>query len=313
VTKIVVGVGLVELGKFATMLHEFGQFARVGLGDTDAGALVAQAIVIQFAICGFLLAFLWTRVHLGPVLLGVEQKMKDFQKHQADEDGTAWNLVESQLYADEPEGVAQQDLDNAISKASKSAKIQIFMAAAQARGGNECSTERVKRTIRVFRALVNNDPESRYHRNHAQLGYALKDQTKPQYGDALSELNTAIKMRDDLKDPSKKDAGWKVYEFNRAICRIHKECETKDIFDDLEVAVTTMDQTLLTCYENAHKEVNEEKEAAAEKAAGLLKDLIEPPATEQKNAERQGYEDRVIGLWMVWRKLTVKDKHLVEA
>jgi hypothetical protein len=71
-------------------------------------------------------------------------------------------------------------------------------------------------TIPVFRALVASDVDRRYHRNHGQLGYALKDQVQPDWACAHAELTEAIQMR----GPTERRT-YLLYEYNRAICRIH--------------------------------------------------------------------------------------------
>ena len=53
------------------------------------------------------------------------------------------------------------------------------------------------------------------HRNHAQLGYALKDKEPPDFAAAEAELTEAIKLRNDDGD-----RGFLLYEFNRALARI---------------------------------------------------------------------------------------------
>jgi hypothetical protein len=73
----------------------------------------------------------------------------------------------------------------------------------------------MERTIPLFRALIHNDVENRYHMNHGQLGFALKDQNTPDWAEAERELTAAIEIRGPWKDK-----GWLFYEFNRALCRI---------------------------------------------------------------------------------------------
>ncbi len=73
----------------------------------------------------------------------------------------------------------------------------------------------MERTIPVFRALIASDPEGRFHRNHGQLGFALKDKEPPDWREAEAELTNAIMIRG---DPNVE--GYWLYELNRAICRI---------------------------------------------------------------------------------------------
>jgi hypothetical protein len=70
-------------------------------------------------------------------------------------------------------------------------------------------------TIPVFKALIRSDTGNRYHRTHAQLGYALKDKLQPDWVEAEKELTTAIEIRGPWQEH-----GWLFYELNRAKCRI---------------------------------------------------------------------------------------------
>ena len=91
------------------------------------------------------------------------------------------------------------------------------------------------------RALIASDPGKRFHRNHGQLGYALKDQRIPIWSEAEAELSEAIAIRG---NPGR---SYHLYEANRAICRINQDPavaagtpsapETKEaILADLRVA-----------------------------------------------------------------------------
>ena len=79
----------------------------------------------------------------------------------------------------------------------------------------------MERTIPIFRALIDSETkEKRYHNNHGQLGFALKDQEPPEFKEAERELSTAIEIRDSQHEPGALD-----YEFVRAFCRIKLEKE----------------------------------------------------------------------------------------
>jgi hypothetical protein len=75
----------------------------------------------------------------------------------------------------------------------------------------------LERTIPVFEALIKADPEERCE-YYGQLGYALKDKRNPEYAKAEEALTHAIKIRGPAKDN-----GHRLYEYNRAICRIRQD------------------------------------------------------------------------------------------
>jgi CheY-like chemotaxis protein len=66
-TKILVGVGLVQLTQVPDALQAFSSYAAPALGNWRGSGFFGVAILIYFAVMGFLLLFLWTRVNL-PVL-----------------------------------------------------------------------------------------------------------------------------------------------------------------------------------------------------------------------------------------------------
>jgi hypothetical protein len=70
----------------------------------------------------------------------------------------------------------------------------------------------------VFRALIAADPEGRFHRNHAQVGYALREQAQPDRAAAAAALDKAIESRDRLGE-----SGFRIYELNRALTRIQDD------------------------------------------------------------------------------------------
>lgn len=61
---ILVGIGLTQLLKVPAGLEAFGNKLKPALGNTDAAAWMAVGALLLYAIFGFLLAFLWTRVKI---------------------------------------------------------------------------------------------------------------------------------------------------------------------------------------------------------------------------------------------------------
>jgi len=75
-TKILVGVGLVELTKVRGLLGEFGSQIRKTF--TESGTeIVSQAVVIAFLAIGFIASFLWTRVYYGAIQVGADARIRD--------------------------------------------------------------------------------------------------------------------------------------------------------------------------------------------------------------------------------------------
>lgn len=72
-TKIIVGVGLTNLSRIPAYLKEMGEYLGDSLGGTSNGEVAAITMVLYFLICGFLLAYLWTRLTFGKMLEDSEQ------------------------------------------------------------------------------------------------------------------------------------------------------------------------------------------------------------------------------------------------
>jgi hypothetical protein len=143
----------------------------------------------------------------------------------------------------------QTELDAAIGAASTPIKVQIFNQAWQIRADNwRDNKPKMERSIALFRALIRDDVENRFHMNHGHLGFALKDKSPPEFAEAEKELTTAIDIRGTWKE-----RGWLFYEFNRAFCRIMLDFEKgpsdslrkTEILQDLRIAAQATDIRLL--------------------------------------------------------------------
>jgi len=225
-TKILVGVGLTQLTVLAERLRALALFLSPGFGTLPRPDVIAIAVVLYFAISGFLFGYLWTRLFLGAALREADvaalgRKISALE-NQMSQDAKALSLVQQQLNprSDSPE-VSQDELRGAIIQASPAAKTTIFYQAWDVRGKNwrdDRTKPTMERTIPIFRALADSDLRDEYHQNHGQLGFALKDKKSPDWAEAEKELTKAIEIRGDWRTN-----GWLFYEFARAICRIHLE------------------------------------------------------------------------------------------
>ena len=67
-TKILVGVGLVELGTLGTALARIGDQVAKAVAPAPSGTtVVTQVVIVAFATIGFLASFLWTRIYYGGI------------------------------------------------------------------------------------------------------------------------------------------------------------------------------------------------------------------------------------------------------
>ncbi|WP_431686477.1 hypothetical protein [Hahella sp. NBU794] len=231
-TKMLVGVGLTQLTAMPSHLRAVTSYIAEGIGGGRDASIFALSVLLYFSIIGFLFGYLWTRLFLagafrqadqtalGTLSERMERANRDIEeiKKQTKLDAEAQNLVDRQLNPSfELPPAPQPELDEAIAAASPEAKAKIFYQTWKVRGENWRNNKQLmEKTIPIFRALVKSDPDGRYHMNHGQLGFALKDKVTPEWENALTELSCAIDIRG-----GNKEEGWRYYEFNRAICRIN--------------------------------------------------------------------------------------------
>jgi hypothetical protein len=229
-TKILVGVGLIQIGSAGEWAGRLVNSVAESLGSTPTARVVAAATLILYIIGGFLSSYLLTRTRVTRQLFASDLDLVTARAvHQATiqvqqtvdrrerVDVLALSLVDHVLNPS-PGTLPpkQEDLNEALIEASDTICIQTFIRAHQVRQTTwRNDKERMARTIPIFEALIAADTLNKYHRNHAQLGYALKDLPNPKWREAEEALSEAITRRGSSPE------GWLFYEFNRAICRIH--------------------------------------------------------------------------------------------
>jgi hypothetical protein len=214
-TKILVGVGLVQIGQIGGAIDDLASGVEKGLGSN--GHAVAVTLMVSFAITGFLCSYLYTRMRLQSAL----EPGREMVDKRAEEITNALALVREQL---DPSGEADPNLveiTEALYKSSPGIRDEAFYLARNQRRANWRGVhpgedrKLVALTIPVFEALVGLDKEKKFNRNRAELGFALKDQPQPDYALACSRLSEAIDLRGALLR-----ARFPMYELNRAVCLI---------------------------------------------------------------------------------------------
>jgi hypothetical protein len=264
-TKILVGVGLTQIGEIPTALGQLSAYFKLGLGNTDSAGIFGLALFLYYLVCGFLFGYLMTRIYLAgafrqadtsalaarieQVATTTQRTADELKEIKKQEQNNAQALILMNRQLNTPAGptltpqdeLRQEELNAAVEQASSDIRAIIFNEAFTLRQEEwDKDVEKMERTIPIFRALVASDPESYNYR--AQLGYALKDQRTPDWAQAEAELDQAIKLRGEPTDP-----GSLHYELNRAICRIAQDpapgrgqpsdpALRKSVLDDLRAA-----------------------------------------------------------------------------
>jgi hypothetical protein len=220
-TKMLVGVGLVEIKDLPGPLLRLVRFLANGVGGgVRAEAMVLSALVF-FAVCGFLFGFLWARLYLRRWLSDADRDLIE-KLSRFDADAHAYALVGQQLdRRTDEQPVADEEFAQAIHAASPAAKARIFeqaKAASEDKDSSDYQDVKNPGAVSVFKALIAEDKLSRYHRNHSELSYALFRKRPPDLAGAEAAISEAIRRRDQL---GKK--GWRYYEFRRARYRIKQD------------------------------------------------------------------------------------------
>jgi hypothetical protein len=211
-TKILVGLGLVELGRATHGFTGLIVSVRTGLGGGSGSSLMASGLLVVGAISGFMCSYLITiimapglfrRAALGGIQqLVQEAKVAASQAQLAAEtatttsaDTSASQLVHRQLDPLTPP-VDEKELVAALQAASPDERERMGPLAAEQRRFSRAVPDRQDahdQTVEVFRALTVVDPNNWV--NHAQLGFALGESKTPNYGESIKELDTAISLR----------------------------------------------------------------------------------------------------------------------
>jgi hypothetical protein len=321
-TKILVGIGLVQLTLVPAALQQYSNNVAPALGNfsNNSSGPFGVAILIFFSVDGFFVGYLWTRRRLMTEFGRGRSEFKQVWEEKVDEIRDKVSKVEDEIRdkvfkvdeiqdklskvddklseVDErtrndseaiklvtrvlnpPLGyppVNQQELQEKIQKASYNARAKIFYDAAEIRSKNWRENKPImERTIPIFHALIANDTENKYHNNHGQLGFALKDKRQPDYAEADKELTKAIEIRGAWK--SEDDINRLYYELNRAICRIHLD-----------------------------EGFNNDKPTAVEKRELILKDISSADNNPDLSRLMMSEEKTPIPKWMKLNNLNIQD------
>lgn len=158
------------------------------------------------------------------ILKQLESQQRTLQSQQeslnglikvAQSDSKSLFLVEQQLNLELSE-IPQEDLDDALANTSTGFANDVLKRAKYLRQKTWRDDKKLlTRTIPIFKALSKHEIIGKYHTCHGELGFALKDQDRPDWTASLEALTRAIDLRGSSK--SFEDL---FYEFSRAVCRV---------------------------------------------------------------------------------------------
>ncbi len=240
-----------QSGSLLAMSNEGAKVQLGTLGDVLFG--IAGAIVAFVIVPGeFVAKDVWMRLNVvgvailggyagrALVVAGVQKTLGEIEgrtkrlESDAKSASDAQAVVSAQLtMTGEDPDQTERALSAAIQNAPESVRLGILAQVQNVRSvafRNGTSAE-IERTIPIFRALLESEPatSANYHRYLAQLAYALKDQTNPDWEQSRELLTQAIHVR----GPT---GTFREYEFNRAVCSLALGDRGDRELHDLEVA-----------------------------------------------------------------------------
>jgi len=149
-TKIIIGVSLVQFGQLTKSLGKLGDSLAPSLGGDDTGKSFGIAVVVAFFVIGFLAGYLYTRLRLQWAFAhadrGAFEDLVDAKlEQQKQADVEALTLASQQLdpAAEEP---PREKLEGALAKASPAAKAQVLN---RAQGSEQPSASPPRKRARV--------------------------------------------------------------------------------------------------------------------------------------------------------------------
>jgi hypothetical protein len=246
-TKILVGVGLIQLGRIGAQFARLTAAVGSSMGGKPIGQYAAGADIVFFLLWGFLLGYLLTRTYLTAAFRafdvidriadeaaqkaataasqGVENQLRRQEEIDAEALSLAFFLLTPGSTSDTvPDEASQRRFEEVIGQASLPIREQVYQLARSQRAANWSWRERTpqddgakkrhERTLPVIQALSKVDPDN--NQIHSDLGFALKDKENPDYGRAIQELSIAVDLGEKLGDA--RNVAWAAV--NRALARI---------------------------------------------------------------------------------------------
>jgi len=155
---------------------------------------------------------------LSTTVRQLQQKI-EANEQQEIQDAQTLEMTNEYLNSSTEVGIPEKDFLEAIKNASPKTKVEILNEAKEVRSENwKDDKDKMEKTIPIFESLAKATQEVESHRVYGQLGFALKDQSNPDYEGSIQNLDKAISIRNKMKV-----TGFSWYEFNRAMSKIYSD------------------------------------------------------------------------------------------
>ncbi len=96
-TKIIVGVGLVQLTKLPASFQQLADYLSTAFGNSGVPSAIVAGIILYFGILGFLIGYLWTRLYLTSEFSRAEREAVEKPEYYE-------GLIHAFLYQPPPNG-----------------------------------------------------------------------------------------------------------------------------------------------------------------------------------------------------------------
>jgi hypothetical protein len=265
-TKILVGVGLVELGNLAPQIGNLASWLALSMGDGNSPAPFFSQLfgvdMVYFSILGFVWSYLGTRIYLPRAFTEAEdlrekvaalgEKIEDLER-QRSADSVAIYEACTRLTGDPKSSPA--DLKTWLRRASVGARYNVLLLGQYERlhAAGPAKVRTLHSARHIFEALVqtidtgNSRDEREYlHQYFANLAYTYKDDEPAKFDTAVNYLDRAIELRNTLPNVDKEGLpDWYWYEIDRAICRVASELQRREAVSDEVARQITNDLELI--------------------------------------------------------------------
>lgn len=155
-TKIIVGVGLVELTKTPHKIKQIGEYLQPSFGGNEWGRNASMAIVFYFFFFGFLIVYFWTRTDFTKIIYDDEDER--VKKAEADTQKAIKAKEEIQKAKDEMEKVKEktEKIANTVTTEKTKEKVAESQFAAYSTTIDETFGEKatVKDAVEALKAKV---------------------------------------------------------------------------------------------------------------------------------------------------------------
>jgi hypothetical protein len=158
-TKIIIGVGLVEFGELTDTIGRLGDSLKPSLGNGSAGKPFGIALVVGFFVIGFLVGYLYTRLRLQwafaaadrgafeDVLGGVVAKKIE---ENSEDDAQALQLVSAKQLNPAAAEPPREELKTALAEASPAIRAQARILALAKKPAGQPLPERARTVLEVL-------------------------------------------------------------------------------------------------------------------------------------------------------------------